>query len=87
MDIVTVAVMALASWRIASMFVQEAGPFDIFERLRSVTRLGGLLECVWCMSVWTAALVWLIWPTEAGAPIVFILALSAGAVLVDKAAK
>ena len=59
---------AFAGWRLASLLVNEAGPWDGFERLRirvgippegqageiSSNPLAGVLSCVWCCSVWTA---------------------------------
>lgn len=56
-------VLALAAWRLAFMLVLERGPFDLFARLRARWPLGGLLTCVYCASVWTAALLLLLWPT------------------------
>lgn len=58
-----------AGWRIASLFVYEAGPYRMFERLRNhfappgpvEGQMGILLTCVWCCSVWTTALCALIW--------------------------
>lgn len=55
----------LAGFRLALMLVAEAGPFDVFERLRAWAGVpkvgpqeprpfvGGVLSCVWCASVWT----------------------------------
>lgn len=60
----------LAAWRLARMAVHEAGPNDIFERLRGVSGLeydqaGNViswppwnpLHCVLCTSLYTAAFV------------------------------
>lgn len=60
--------MALATWRIASLFVHEDGPFFIFRKIRTWAGIahdewGGkyqipdtffaqLLSCVWCSSLW-----------------------------------
>jgi hypothetical protein len=69
-------IFGLATWRLASLLVNEAGPFDMFIRLRE--RVGiqhqdgvaylipdgflpGVLSCVWCSSVWCAALFVLAW--------------------------
>ncbi len=74
--------LILATWRLTSLLVQEDGPFQVFARLRDTLPHGGLLTCIWCCSVWTAALLYLLylyiqWP-------VWILAISAGAILYDK---
>jgi hypothetical protein len=78
---------ALAGWRLASMLVNEAGPFGWFASLRfrvglrpitakdasgklvtqrvALNTVAELFSCVWCMAVWTTALVsipW--WPVE-----------------------
>jgi hypothetical protein len=61
-------VLALATWRISSMLVDEPGPFRIFIRIRSMvgithdmddfvaqvpdTFMAGVLSCVLCCSVW-----------------------------------
>jgi hypothetical protein len=74
-DWIDLAIMGLATWRLTSIVVNEAGPFDIFLRLRSMVGIEhdpdgkslpsegfwGLLSCVWCMSVWIAGFVYLIW--------------------------
>lgn len=69
MDWLVFLMLSLATWRLATMLVHEAGPAHIFLKLRS--RMGivpdengeplmvpdrfapQLLSCVWCMSVWT----------------------------------
>lgn len=59
--------LGLASWRLASLLMRERGPFDVFGRLR--TRLGvdragemgewqELFSCVWCLSIWTALILY-----------------------------
>ena len=94
-------ILSLASWRLAYMLVEEAGPFEVFSRLRywagvrsvvsrdndgqpvtSKVALNSLAEgltCVWCMSVWTAALLLVPWPPLEW--LRWLLAVSAGAVL------
>jgi hypothetical protein len=92
--------IALSAWRLAFMLVNEAGPGNIFAKLR---RLVGVRErlsdtpggkaapyglnpladafcCIFCMSVWTAALSWLGLQTPI-APVVYILAASGLAIL------
>lgn len=46
--------IVLATFRLAFMLVNEDGPLRIFDRLRSLTTLGGILECWHCCSVWVA---------------------------------
>lgn len=84
--------LSLATWRLASLFVNEAGLFSVLARLRQAVgvktdkygqryadnELGELFTCVWCMSIWTAGFVLI---CERFAPrIVDILALSAAAI-------
>lgn len=82
-------VISLASWRLASLLVQEDGPNDIFAKLRAavmpegeVSSLALVFTCVWCMSVWTAMVltaVWVIWQLP-----VLVLAASALAIIVHE---
>ena len=102
-------IIGLAAWRLAHMLVKEAGPFDIFVRLRHLVGISQIviqdergtdiawtaantfaegLMCIWCVSVWTAALLSL----SSLLPVVGIafmwlnriLALSAGAIIVQE---
>jgi hypothetical protein len=86
-------VYALASWRMAYMLVNEAGPFMMFTQIRKVTGIQhdnagkpiawpdvNLLSCIYCTSMWTA-LFSLIIPRW----LVNILAISGLAILVESA--
>lgn len=71
MDFLTLLILALATWRVAAMFVKEDGPGLIFRKVRALAGIGhdmegkvfmvpdtflaGLLSCVWCASVWVGA--------------------------------
>ena len=68
-------VLALAVFRLTSLLVNEAGPWDIFHLLRrkagitydqyshKVTdnELGRMLLCSWCTSMWVSFGVVLVW--------------------------
>lgn len=73
--LIRVLLIGLAGWRVASLFVQEDGPWAIFARIREAVGLlpgeapppglrgflCGLLGCVWCLSVWTVPAMDLVW--------------------------
>lgn len=74
--------LALATWRLTSLLVQENGPAGTLKWAREHLPHGGVLDCIWCCSIWCAALLVVVygyvqWP-------VWILAVSAGAILYDK---
>lgn len=66
MDITHLLVLALATFRLASLFARESGPFEMFYRFRhmvgvrydQMSRPEGSnqfakgLICVWCNSLW-----------------------------------
>lgn len=71
---IEIIIFGLATWRIASLLVNEEGPYNIFEKIRvwSGIRHGldgeielvppnltaGILSCVWCCSIWSAFGLW-----------------------------
>lgn len=92
--------LALATWRISSLLVNEDGPWSMFARLRALVgvrhddefqpmasnMVGRAFLCIWCMSVWVGlALSLLSWFwPDVAAWIVLPLALSAAAIVVSK---
>lgn len=76
-DLLGLILMSLGAWRLAVLLVREDGPFLIVRRLRMVIGIdhddngvpiswpdrfpAQLFECVWCMSIWTAGLMVLLW--------------------------
>jgi len=68
--------LALAAWRLAYLLAKEDAPFKLMARIRQRTALGGLLTCIYCASVWTALLVFVLWQFEALRVIVTVAAIS-----------
>lgn len=66
--------IGLATWRIASLLVNEDGPFNVFLQFRHLLGLDKIGEikgflptlfgCVWCISIWTAVAMWGLWELE-----------------------
>lgn len=54
-------IVVFAAWYVAYAVTSTHGPFNVFERVRKVTTVGGLLTCPVCLAFW-AALVLLIVP-------------------------
>lgn len=73
-------VLILAAWRTAHLLVSEDAPFRLMARVRARTTLGGLLTCIKCASVWTAALMLVLWFTPL-VPLVWVAAISGGALM------
>lgn len=84
--LVRALVVGLGGWRLAHMLVEEAGPYDVFERIRQRAGVvpgeiegfwGLLLACIYCTSVWTASGLWLAWeihPALAAIPAAWAIA-------------
>lgn len=76
----------LAVWRVTHLLHVEHGPWGVFAKGRAAAGrlgLGELVQCFFCLSLWTAVpmAMWLVpgW----GARVVTWLALSAGAILIE----
>lgn len=73
-------ILTLFTWRLAYLLVKESGPFNLMGRLRARTTIGGLLECLYCASIWTALIGYGLLSTPL-APIVYVGAASGGAMM------
>jgi hypothetical protein len=52
------ALASLATWRVTHLLAEEDGPADVIVRLRRRAgggRLGELMDCFYCLSIWVAA--------------------------------
>ena len=81
-------VYACVVWRITHLLVAEQGPFQLFERIRNVTaklpQLGEPLHCQYCASLWVAfGFAYFAQPMWADR-IIWTLALSGAALLLDR---
>jgi hypothetical protein len=66
-----VLIVGLAAWRFAYFLMHEDGPGSLMARLRHGLGvpisgevrglLPTLLTCPWCLTVWTAVLMWGLW--------------------------
>jgi hypothetical protein len=68
-------ILSLFTWRGAYLLVKEDAPFRLMARIRAVTTLGGMLNCIMCASIWTALLGYVLIQTPL-VPIVHIGAIS-----------
>jgi hypothetical protein len=101
MNLTDFIVLALATWRLTSLLVWEAGPWDILARMRhhlgvrydaesqrySDRMLGRMLICPWCASVWCGAAMASLYllTPRLSVWIGLPLAFSAAAVMIEKA--
>lgn len=90
---------SLATWRLASLIANEDGPFEIFALLRyrlgvrydphsrryGTNALARGLVCLWCVSVWLAALTALTARPQSLIQYgLYVMAISAIAIWLDK---
>lgn len=60
MDALNLLILALFTWYVAYVLIKTSGPFHLFARLRALTTIGGLLECLYCLVIWIAVLGYLL---------------------------
>lgn len=88
-----VIIIGLAAWRLGSLISKESGPFAIFDKVRNFLLPSGrmssiqyeiylALDCMWCMTVWTAMLLFLVWLITPW-PVILLAAMSV-AVIAEK---
>jgi Protein of unknown function (DUF1360) len=87
-SVVSLAVGALATWRLTHLFVEEDGPGSVVVRLRASagdSLVGELLDCFYCTSIWVAVPVAVaVAPRPREFPLAW-LALSGAACLLEQA--
>ena len=88
MDAVKLCVASLATWRVAHLLHTEDGPWQAVARLRHALheRQLGVLDCFFCVSVWTALPAALLTGARRRQFLLTWPALSAAAVLLERAA-
>ena len=80
-------IATLAVWRVTYFLHAEDGPADVSRRLRDIAGagfFGRLLGCFYCLSLWTAAPFALAIGAGATETICLWLALSAGAIVIER---
>ncbi len=88
MDFYTFLLGVLSAWRITHLLQAEDGPWDMVVYLRRSAGTGfwgQLLDCFYCLSVWIAAPLALYLGETLSQRILLWLALSAGAILLERA--
>jgi hypothetical protein len=97
---VELIVIALAVWRISSLFVREDGPRDILGKFRAIigikfdeynqpystNSLAELFSCVWCLSLWVGVGMTILWlfSPEVAFYLSLPFAFSAVAIIIEK---
>lgn len=83
MSLLELFILSLATWRLSHLLASEDGPFDLLTRLRARFPLGGLLNCMYCLSIWIAPLLYVLMQTPA-IWLVYMLAGAGGAMLAHR---
>jgi hypothetical protein len=78
---------ALVTWRVTHLLANEDGPADVIARLRGRLgsgRLGNLMDCFYCVSLWVAVPAALLVSREPATWAISWLALSGAACLLER---
>lgn len=76
--------LSLFAWYVSYILIKTTGPFRLFEHVRSVTTIGGLLECMYCLSVWMAVLGYILLRLTPFAPVVYVGAIAGAAMIMHR---
>jgi uncharacterized membrane protein (DUF485 family) len=76
--------LALFAWYVAYVLIRTRGPFNLFERLRTATTLGGLLECLYCLTVWVAGVGYVLLTYTSLTPVVYVGAIAGAAMILHR---
>lgn len=60
MTILNLLILSLATWRLAYMLVREDGPMKWIARFRARFSFLKVFQCVHCMSIYCAFVLWLL---------------------------
>ena len=74
MTLLDLLLLSLAAWRLSYLIASEEGPYHILTRFRARFSLGGLTTCIYCLSVWMALGVYVLY--QYWQPPVYVLAVS-----------
>lgn len=74
--------IALGTWYLSYCISKKDGPFNIFAHVRTFLPLGGLTACIVCLSVWIAALLYLL--ALVTMPLVQIVGMAGAAILLHR---
>jgi len=80
LDLTSLIILALATWRGAYMLTSETCPFNVCVWVRKHLNLGGVLNCIYCTSFWVAILMLGLWYTDLY-PLVYVFAITGGAMV------
>ncbi|NWF85623.1 MAG: hypothetical protein HXY18_17545 [Bryobacteraceae bacterium] len=86
MDFYWLALGTLGTWRLTHLIAMEDGPFAVIQRLRRLAGggvLAQMLDCFYCLSMWSAALVAFPLAQSALHYVYLSLALSAGSIFLE----
>jgi Protein of unknown function (DUF1360) len=87
MNIIQFIIGVFAVWRITHLFQAEDGPWGIIYKLRKLLGsgfLGSLMDCFYCLSMWMALPVSLLYAKDWKMFLLYWFALSGAAIVVEK---
>jgi hypothetical protein len=80
-------ILTLSTWRITHLIQAEDGPWDVIFKIRKWVGngfVGSLMDCFYCLSIWTAIPFAMVAGSTITEYIVYTMAMSGGAILIQK---